>query len=58
MADVAQLQLPDGRTIELPVVVGTEHEHAVDISNLRSQSGYVTLDDGFGNTGACASQIT
>nr|WP_041720457.1 citrate synthase [Pseudodesulfovibrio piezophilus] len=48
----------DGTTYELPVIVGTENEHAVDISCLRKETGYVTYDPGFGNTGACTSAIT
>ena len=47
-----------GKSYELPVIVGTEHEPAVDISNLRSQSGLITLDDSYGNTGSCLSKIT
>ena len=39
------------RTYPLPVIVGTEGEKAVDIRNLRSDSGYVTYDEGYGNTG-------
>ena len=54
----AELKLPDGRVVQLPVVVGTEGEHAVDISKLRSSCGYITLDDSYGNTGACESAIT
>ncbi len=46
------------RSIDLPVMVGTENEHAVDISQLRAQTGYITMDDGYGNTGACKSAIT
>jgi citrate synthase len=56
-AATAQLVLPD-KTIDLPVVVGTENEPAVDIARLRAQTGYVTLDDGYGNTGSCRSSIT
>jgi citrate synthase len=48
----------DGHSYELPVVVGTENETAIDISNLRASSRLITLDNGFANTGACASQIT
>jgi citrate synthase len=48
----------DGRSIELPVVEGTEGELAVDITQLRSKTGLITLDPGFGNTGACRSAIT
>ena len=57
MADNAELRF-DGEKLALPVIVGTEDEHAVDISSLRSESGYITLDRGFGNTGACQSAIT
>jgi len=44
--------------IDLPVVRGTENELAVDISKLRSQTGFITLDYGYMNTGACESAIT
>ena len=47
-----------GRTVELPVVEGSEGELAVDISQLRAETGLITLDPGFGNTGACESAIT
>ncbi len=53
----AKLQLED-KTIDLPIVVGTENEHGVDISALRAETGYITLDNGFGNTGATKSAIT
>jgi citrate synthase len=53
----AKLEL-DGKTYELPVHVGSEQEHAIDISKLRAQTGYITLDDGYGNTGSCESAIT
>src|SRR5690349_2809623 len=48
----------DGKSYDLPVVVGTEAETAVDISNLRAKSGLITLDNGYANTGACTSKIT
>src|SRR6516165_1421674 len=48
----------EGRTIELPVIEGTEGELAIDISELRARTGLITLDPGFGNTGACTSTIT
>ena len=48
----------DGKEIELPVVVGSEGERAIDISTLRSETGYITLDPGYGNTGSCNSSIT
>jgi citrate synthase len=54
----AVLYLPDGQTIELPVLTGTEHEKAIDIGKLRSQTGHITMDPGYGNTGSCRSEIT
>lgn len=48
----------DGISYDIPVVVGTENERALDISNLRGQTGLITLDSGFKNTGACMSAIT
>ena len=48
----------DGRTIELPVIEGTEGELALDISELRARTGLITLDPGYGNTGSCTSKIT
>ncbi len=52
------LKLPNGREITLPVIEGTEGEKALDISALRKQSGYITLDNGYVNTGATESAIT
>ncbi len=46
------------RTIELPVVEGTEGEKAIDISKLRKETGLITMDPGFVNTGCCKSAIT
>jgi citrate synthase len=54
----ATLQLPDKDPLELSVIVGTENEHALDITRLRGQTGYITVDPGFGNTGSCQSRIT
>jgi len=48
----------DGKEYQLPVVRGSEGEVGLDISKLRAQSGAITLDPGFGNTGACNSAIT
>jgi len=48
----------DGKTCKLPVVEGTEQELAIDISRLRNETGFITLDDGYANTGACESKIT
>jgi len=47
-----------GRIVELPLVVGTEQEVAIDGQQLRSETGAILLDPGFGNTGACMSKIT
>ncbi|MFM9114791.1 MAG: citrate (Si)-synthase, partial [Planctomycetota bacterium] len=57
MSEVAKLKLPD-REVDLPILVGTEKEPAIDISKLRAESGYVTLDEGYMNTGATTSSIT
>ena len=54
----AVLYLPDGQTIELPVITGSENEKAIDIGKLRSQTGHITMDPGYGNTGSCQSEIT
>lgn len=48
----------DGKHFEFPVIEGTENERAIDISKLRSGTQYITLDNGFGNTGSCQSNIT
>ncbi len=46
------------KTYELPVIVGTEGEKAIDISRLRRDTGYITYDPGYANTGSCKSNIT
>ncbi len=48
----------DGKTIDLPVIEGSEKELGLDISKLRDLTGAITLDPAFGNTGACTSAIT
>ena len=48
----------NGKVYEVPVVIGTENENAIDISKLRGKSGLITLDRGFKNTGSCESAIT
>jgi len=57
MEKTAELIL-DGKSYKLPIIEGSEGERSVDISSLRNQTGYITLDDGYGNTGSCQSQIT
>lgn len=57
MTKTAKLDLGEA-TIDLPIIEGTEGERAVDISKLRAQTGFITYDNGLGNTGACLSNIT
>ena len=57
MSETAKLKL-SGHDIDLPVITGTEREQAIDISRLRAQSGFITLDEGYVNTGATTSAIT
>jgi citrate synthase len=47
-----------GHTAELPLVRGTDGDDGIDIGQLRAQTGMVTLDNGYGNTGSCTSSIT
>jgi len=47
-----------GKVIELPIIEGTEGEQAIDISRLRTETGFITYDPGFANTGSCKSKIT
>ena len=58
MSETVKLVFSDKKEIELPVTVGTENEKGIDVSNLRAQTGYITLDPGYVNTGACKSSIT
>ena len=53
----AKLTIGD-QELELPVIVGSEGEVAIDIRKLRAQTGAITFDPGLGNTGACTSDIT
>ncbi|MCK6574319.1 citrate synthase [Myxococcota bacterium] len=57
MSEKATLTLR-GKSYEFPVIEGSEHEVAIDISTLRSASGAITIDEAFGNTGACKSAVT
>jgi citrate synthase len=54
----AKLVLPDNKEVSLPVLVGTEDEHAIDVRSLRQETGYITLDTGYMNTGSTTSAIT
>ena len=53
----AKLTIGDN-SYSLPIVTGTENEKAIDIRQLRAESNFITLDDGYGNTGSCESAIT
>jgi citrate synthase len=55
--EVARLQL-NGKSLELPIAIGTEQERGIDISKLLATTGCVTLDEGYANTGATTSNIT
>ena len=57
MSETVKLSIED-KTYELPVIEGSENEKAIDISKLRSQTGYITIDTGFKNTGSTTSGIT
>jgi citrate synthase len=57
MSETVQVII-DNKTYELPVFEGSENEKAIDISKLRAQTGYITLDTGYKNTGATTSGIT
>jgi len=57
MSETATITV-DGKDYEYPVLSGTEGEKAVDVRKLRSDTGYITFDDGYGNTGSCLSDVT
>jgi len=48
----------NGKSFELPLITGTEGETAIDISALRQETGFITFDPGYANTGSCMSSIT
>lgn len=48
----------NNKTFEFPLVKGSQDEYGVDITKLRAQTGLITLDPGFKNTGSCQSDIT
>jgi citrate synthase len=57
MAETAKLII-DGKEYEFPIIEGSENEKAIDISALRAKTGYITIDEGFKNTGSTTSDIT
>lgn len=48
----------DGKEYTMPTVVGSEKETGINITKFRNESGAITLDPGFANTGSCQSAIT
>ncbi len=48
----------NGNEIQLPVITGSEGEKAIDITRLRAETGFITMDPGYANTGSCLSSIT
>lgn len=48
----------DGKKLVYPVFEGSEGERAIDVRTLRKDTGLITYDPGFVNTGSCASNIT
>tara|TARA_B100001123_G_scaffold444894_1_gene594941 strand:- start:86 stop:1357 length:1272 start_codon:yes stop_codon:yes gene_type:complete len=46
------------KELSLPIITGSENEQAIDITSLRKETGYITLDPGYANTGSCKSGIT
>ena len=57
MSEFAELKV-EGKTYKLPIIAGTEDEKAIDIRKLRQDTGYITIDSGYGNTGSCTSAVT
>ncbi len=56
MDSSAKLEL-DGKTYEFPIVQGSEGERGIDIASLRADTGAITLDPAYKNTGSCTSDI-
>jgi len=57
MSDHAIITI-EGKEFKYPVITGTENEKAIDTRKLRAETGYITFDEGYGNTGSCLSKIT
>lgn len=58
MTDRTATLIIDGKSYEFPLIEGSQGEVAIDIRNLRAETGCITLDSGYMNTGSCASSIT
>ena len=48
----------DDKELNLDIIHGSENESAIDVTKLRSETGLITMDPGYGNTGSCTSSIT
>ncbi len=57
MSNTAAINI-DGKQFNFPLIAGSENERAIDVAQLRAQTGCITLDDGYGNTGSCRSAVT
>jgi citrate synthase len=57
MTDHARVEI-DGQTFKAPIIVGSEEERALDVTKLRGETGYITYDPAYGNTGSVQSAIT
>ena len=57
MSETTELNL-EGHQVSLPIIHGTAGEKAIDIGKLRDETGFITYDNGYGNTGSCLSKIT
>jgi len=57
MDETATIRIAD-ENYNFPIIQGTENEKALDTRSLRSSSGYITFDEGYGNTGSCLSKVT
>ncbi|MEL1245435.1 citrate synthase [Flavobacterium sp. DGU11] len=57
MSNIAILEI-DGKKYEFPIIMGSENEVAIDIDKLRSETGAITMDPGYKNSGSCKSEIT
>ena len=53
----ARLTIGD-KTLELPIITGTENEKGIDVTSLRAETNHITFDPSYANTGSCASDIT
>lgn len=57
MDSIGIVRLGD-ENFEFPIMEGTEAERAIDLRTLRSKTGHIAFDEGYGNTGSCESGIT